>query len=271
MSIKKIRKLREITSLGMMECKEALIKANGNLELAIEELYSKGTIKYVKKNADKLGFVNVSLNSDKNCAVIIEFNTQTDFVAKNEQFLKYVQQVTDIALNKEVKHIEDLLNQKLNDETIEYHQSILINKFKENIHISQLKFIKIETGMLGAYVHNNKIASVINIDKKNPNLAHDLAIHITAMKPEYIHVTDVENERLKKEKNILMEQVKQQHPKKNEKILNIIVEGKLQKLFQDIVLLKQIFVKDKNKNIENLLKENACNVNNMYRFEVSNS
>jgi len=103
MSIEKIKKLRNITSLGMMECKEALLQSNGNVDLAIENLYSKGTIKYIKKNAKKLGFVNVLLNNQQTSAVIIEFNTQTDFVSKNQQFLIFVKKVTKICLEKEIK------------------------------------------------------------------------------------------------------------------------------------------------------------------------
>ena len=98
-SIKKIQELRNITSLGIMECKEALLKANGDIDLAINNLYSKGTIKYTKKDASKLGFVNSALNEDKKQAIIIEFNTQTDFVSKNEQFLHFVNLATKAALH----------------------------------------------------------------------------------------------------------------------------------------------------------------------------
>ena len=96
-SIKKIQELRNVTSLGIMECKEALVKANGNIELAINNLYSKGTIKYTKKDASKLGFVNTILNEERTKAIIIEFNTQTDFVSKNEQFLSFVNLTTKAA------------------------------------------------------------------------------------------------------------------------------------------------------------------------------
>jgi len=269
MSIKKIQQLRNITALGIMECKDALTKANGNIDLAIENLYSKGTIKYVKKDAKKLGFVNICLNEEKNSALIIEFNTQTDFVSKNQDFLNFVNHVTRIGLKNKIQNIEELLNQKFENKTIEQHQSILVNKFKENIHISRLKHIDTKEGILGAYVHNNKIAVVTVINKKIKDLAHDLAIHVAAMKPEYIKIEDIEKERIDKEKSILIEQVKEQHPKKNNTILGKIVEGKLNKLYQDIVLIKQTFVKDKNKTIENLLNENSCDITNMYRFEVS--
>merc|ERR1711935_1028346 len=219
---------------------------------AVNNLYSKGTIKYIKKDSTKLGFVNVSLNEERNSAIIIEFNTQTDFVSKNEQFLKFVKEVTQVALIKNIQRIEDLLKETIGDKTIEKQQSILVNQFKENIHVSRLKQIHSEKGVLGAYVHNNKIASVINLDNKElKDLAHEIAIHITAMKPEYIKVNDIEKERIEKEKNILIQQVKKEHPKKNNNILEKITEGKLNKLFQEIVLYKQIFVKDKNKSIEN--------------------
>jgi len=269
MSIKKIQKLRNITSLGIMECKDALLEAKGDIDLAIENLYSKGTIKYVKKDAKKLGFVNICLNDEKDSAILIEFNTQTDFVSKNQQFLNFVEKVTKIALERKTQDIEELLNYRFEDKTVHQHQSILVNQFKENIHISRIKYISLETGILGAYVHNNKIAVIVSIDKKIPDLAHDLAIHITAMKPEYIDVKNIESERIIKEKNILKQQIKEKHPNKKDNILEKIIEGKLEKFYQEIVLLKQIFVKDKNKNIGNLLVENSCKVINMYRFEVS--
>jgi len=269
MSIEKIKKLRNITSLGMMECKEALLESKGDLDLAIENLYSKGTIKYVKKNAQKLGFVHALLDKKQKSAVIIEFNTQTDFVSKNEQFLIFVKEVAKVCLEKKVENKEDLIKESFNNKTIEQHQSILINQFKENIHISRLKFINVENGILGGYVHNNKIAVVISINKEEKELAHDLAIHATAMKPEYLKVENVEEERIKKEKKIIMEQIKGEKLKKNENILNRILEGRMNKLFQEIVLVKQNFVKDKNKSIESLLKENKCDIIDMFRFEVS--
>jgi len=269
MSIKKIQKLRNITALGMMECKEALLNANGDIEKAIETLYSKGTIKYVKKNAEKLGFVNVSLSKNRDNAIIIELNTQTDFVSKNQQFLDFVKEVTKVALDNKIEDINNLLKQSIGDKNIEQYQSILVNKFKENIHISKLKFISTSKGILGGYVHNNKIATVVTIDKKEKEIAHDIAIHVAAMKPEYINIKDIENARIEKEKSFLTEQVKQQHPNKNANILEKITEGKMNKLFQDIVLMKQVFVKDKNKSIESLLREKGCKVNNIFRFEVS--
>lgn len=270
-SIKKIQELRNITSLGIMECKEALLKANGDIDLAINNLYSKGTIKYTKKDASKLGFVNSALNEDKKQAIIIEFNTQTDFVSKNEQFLHFVNLATKAALRNKVDNIEELLKIKIKEKSIQQYQDILIHQFKENIYISRLKYIETDKGVLGSYIHNNKIASIVIIDKMLKNLAHELAIHITATNPEYIKISDITKDVIEKEKNIILEQIKKQHPKKNESILEKITEGKLNKLFQEIVLYKQIFVKDKNKNIENLLKENSCNIIDIHRFEVEKS
>lgn len=269
MSLKKIQQLRKITSLGMMECKDALLKANGDINKAIEDLYSKGTIKYLKKNAKKVGFVNAELNNEKTSAVIIEFNTQTDFVSKNDQFLCFVKKVTNLALENNVKSVEQLLETKLEDQYVKQHQSILVNQFKENISISKLEYIEAKEGILGTYVHNNKIAVVININKQLGELAHELAIHVTAMKPEYISVQDIEKSRIEKERKIIMEQVKKQHPNKQTNILDKIIDGKLNKLYQEIVLLNQIYVKDKNKSIESLLKENSCKIVSMCRLEMS--
>jgi elongation factor Ts len=201
-------------------------------------------------------------------AIIIEFNTQTDFVSKNEQFLNFVKKVTNLGLSKKINKIENLLEEKIGEKTVEQEQSILVNQFKENIHISRLKYIETNEGIIGSYIHNNKIASIIIIDKMLKELAHDIAIHITASKPEYIKVSDVEIDRIKKEKDILIQQIKEQHPKKNLQIFERIVEGKLNKLFQEIVLYKQTFVKDKNSNIESLLKQSNANITYMCRFEV---
>jgi len=269
MSIKKIQQLRNITSLGIMECKEALLEAKGDIDLAVENLYSKGTIKYVKKNAQKLGFVNASLSKNMKSAVIIEFNTQTDFVSKNQQFLDFVKKVTELALEKKTQDIKQLLKYSFENKSVEQHQSILVNQFKENIHISRLKYVEIKNGILGSYVHNNKIAVVVSINKEIPELAHDLAIHITAMRPEYLDKTSIKEERITKEKNILKQQIKEKHPNKKDDILEKIIEGKLQKFYQEIVLLEQIYVKDKNISIKNLLSESSCNIVDMYRFEVS--
>jgi elongation factor Ts len=267
-SINLIKKLRNITSLGIAECKDALVKSKGDIDLAIEDLYNKGTIKYTKSNAKKLGFVNVLLNEEKNAAVIIEFNTQTDFVSKNSQFLNFVSNVTKVCLIKKIESIPNLLTEYIGEKTVEQHQKILINQFKENIFISRLKFIQTTDGIIGTYLHSNKIASLVIMNKNNSQLSHDIAIHVAAMNPEYIKVKDIKSERIEKEKSILMDQIKKQHSNKNDSILNRIVEGKLNKLFQEIVLYKQIFVKDKNKSIENLLKENKSEISYICRFEV---
>jgi elongation factor Ts len=144
----------------------------------------------------------------------------------------------------------------------------LINQFKENIFISRLKYIETKDGIIGSYLHGNKIATLVIINKKHAHLSHDIAMHITAMNPEYIQIKDIENNRIEKEKKILLDKIKKEHSNKNEQILNKIAEGKLNKLFQEIVLYKQIFVKDKDNNIEYLLQENKCDVTYMCRFEV---
>lgn len=270
-SIEKIQQLRKITSLGILECKKALIKSDGNIEAAIKHLYNKGSIKYMKKDAKKLGFVSIATNKKMNASIIIEFNTQTDFVSKNENFLEFVNGVTKLGLYNKTKNLDELLQSEIDNVKVKDKISILINQFKENISVGRIKYIEAEKGVIGSYVHNNKIAAVVILDKDLKELAHDLAIHVAAMRPEYIKPDDIETSRLEKERKILNDQVKQNNKNKNAFIISKITEGKLNKLFQEITLYKQTFVKDKGKTIEDLMNDNKCNVIYICRFEVEKS
>lgn len=272
-SINLIKKLRSITSLGIMECKNALIKSKGNINLAVDNLYNLGTIKNRNKkylnSKSNFGYLNIKVDENMQSGIMIEFCSQTDFVTKNKIFLEFVSDVSSIALNNSIKNIKSLLQEKIKDKTIEQVQSILSEQFKENIYIKRLEYIYTKEGIIGYYLHRNKISSMVVLNKKIKELSHDLAMHITAMNPEYIKIENIEQDRIKKEKEIFKSQIISKMKNKPEYIIEKIINGKLNKLFQEITLYNQFFVKDNKKTISELLLENNCEVKYISRFSTT--
>lgn len=267
-----VKELREMTGAGMMECKKALVATEGNLDQAVEELRKSGQAKAVKKSGRVTaeGLIAVEFNSNKDKAVILEVNCETDFVARESKFVDFVNNVAKIALNNNITSVDALSESEYADGVnVENTKLDLISKIGENISIRRLETVETSEGTLGSYMHGgSRIGAVVAIDSNDPELATDLAMQVTAMNPEYVSKDEVDPARVQKEKEIFLAQAKEQHAGKPDDIVEKIIKGQISKAIEGITLLGQVFVKDSNMKVEQLLKNKSTKVTKMVRFAV---
>lgn len=280
-SIDDVKKLREMTGAGMLDCKKALEEAGGDMEKAKEILRIKGLAKAEKKagRETKEGVVHVKLSEDRKRGVIVEVNCETDFVAMNEEFRKLVE---DIALhilsveenrNKEGEGTEILSQPFFKDssKTLEEVIKEAIAKIGENIRLSRFSRMDAE-GYLHSYIHGGGRIGVLlefkagSLDEKTMRTVQDVAMQIAAMKPEFVSRERVPQEVIEREKRILSEQARREG--KPEHIIERIVEGKLRRFFEEKVLLDQPFIKDEERTVGEFLEGTGVEVVRFVRFEV---
>jgi elongation factor Ts len=261
-----VKELRERTNAGMMECKKALVEAEGDIEKAIEAMRLAGQAKAVKK-AGRIaaeGTIVVLVSNDGKRAVLVEVNCETDFVAREERFQKFAKNAAQIALDSGIKTTEAL------QEATDPARLELISALGENITVRRLVYVENAEGIIGAYGHGDangiRIGVLILMKKGNHELARDLAMHVAAMNPEFLKETDIPADRVSKEKAIFEEQTREEG--KPDNMLDKIVAGKLKKFATEISLLGQPYVKDPAKKVENLLKEMDAEIKSFVRFEV---
>jgi elongation factor Ts len=262
-----VKELRERTGAGMMECKKALVAANGDIEKAIEEMRKSGQAKADKKagRVAAEGVIAISEASDKKSLAMVEVNCETDFVGRDENFTKFAQLVADTAL-KSGKTGADLQEAKLaNGETLEYARKELINKIGENINVRRAELFK-TSGILGYYIHGGRIGAVVELEGGNAELAKDIAMHVAAVNPMVISGEQVPADVLAKEREVYSAQAAESG--KPADIIVKMVEGRVRKYLEEISLLGQMFVKDPNTSVANLLKQHNAKVVRFVRFAV---
>lgn len=281
-------KLREKTGAGMMECKNALKDSNGDIEKATELLRQKG-LSVAAKKSDKSateGIVASAISADKKSGVIIEINTQTDFVAKNDLFIEMSKKVSEIVLKNKPKNLDDLQNVQIEGTTVSEFVKNHIAKIGENIKIRRFNIFDLssENGVIGSYIHpvGNKIGVLVKIKSNNNSaeleaLAKDIAMHIAASQPqpEYIDRTQIPAEIIENEKRI--ELGKEDLAKKPKEIAEKIVQGRLDKILAQRCLVDQPFIKDPSFTVDSLIKEKNKQLNleikiaEFIRFNVGES
>ena len=262
-----VKKLREITNAGMMDCKKALIESNGDFEKAKTILKEKGQSKADSKSGRTTAQGLVVIQSNEDHAVILEVNCETDFAAKDDLFTEFVDRVASIILQNDLDDMEQLDKQKTDDfDTVEEYRKFAISKLGENITIRRFKRIHLD-GILGKYIHGSKIASLVLLDHHDSaELAKDIAMHVAASRPEYISNSDIPEEVIKEESRILRVQVEQEG--KPEEIIDKIVDGKIKKQFDQLTLMGQEYVKDPDITVEKFLKDQDASVKSFIRYEV---
>ena len=262
-----VKKLREDTNAGMMDCKKALIESDGDFEKAKTILKEKGQSKADSKSDRTTAQGIVVIQSNEDHAVILEVNCETDFAAKDNLFTEFVDRIASLILHNNLDDMEQLDKQKSNDfESVEEYRKFTISKLGENITIRRFRRISLD-GTLGRYIHGSKIASLVLLDYDDSvELAKDIAMHVAASKPEYISNTDIPEEVIKEESRILRVQVEQEG--KPEEIIDKIVDGKLKKQFDQLTLMGQEYVKDPDITVEKLLKDQDASVKSFIRYEV---
>lgn len=263
-----VKELREKTGAGMMDCKGALEHTQGDMEKAIDYLREKGIAKAAKKAgriaAEGLCSVVVSGNE----AVIYELNSETDFVAKNAQFLELIETVGQALVKSNVKTDEEALQLVVNRKTVETLLADATATIGEKISLRRVKRITKQAGQgFGAYKHmGGRIAVLAVLAAENEDVAKDIAMHIAAQKPQYLDRTQVDQQTLEHEKHILTQQALQEGKPAN--IVDKMVIGRLNKYLQDICLVDQGFVKDPDIKVSEYLKNNKNQVLSFIRLEV---
>ena len=265
-----VKDLRERTGAGMLDCKKALDATDGNIDEAINWLREKGIAKAEKK-ADRIAAEGIaSILISGNDAVVVEVNSETDFVAKNEEFLGMVQEILTTVINSNASTIEEVLTlNTANGETIE---SLIVNKTaKIGEKLSLRRFEKItkkDNEQFGSYIHmGGKIATLIVTENTSDDIAKDVAMHAAAMRPLYLTSSEVPTEVLDKEKEVIREQLINEG-KPAERIESIMI-GKINKYYEDVVLENQIFIKAENKEtVAKFVANNGGKILSMVRYEV---
>ena len=264
-----VKNLREKTGAGMLDCKKALEACEGNIEKAVDWLREKGIAKAAKKT-DRIaaeGLADIFVNGNK--AVVLEVNSETDFVAKNEEFKNFVKEVGEAILNSNVKDMDEALKLEVNGETIENKVIAITAKIGEKISLRRFSVVeKTDNQVFGSYLHmGGRIASLVVVEGDNADVAREVAMHAAAMRPLYMNESEVPSEVLEKEKNVMRQELLNEG-KPEDKIENILV-GKVRKYYEEVCLENQIYVKAENKEtVSKFLANNNSKLVKMVRYEV---
>lgn len=264
-----VKELRERTGAGMMDCKKALQQSEGDIEVAIEEMRKSGVAKAAKK-AGRIaaeGVIIIQLGDDKS-AVMVEVNCETDFVAKDENFLGFANSVASAILQEQPADLESLLDLDLVSTglKVEEARQELITKVGENINVRRFILMKGTGDYLGSYVHSGRIGVLTDMSGGDAELARDIAMHVAASRPVCVAEADVSQEILDKEKVIFLSQAEESG--KPAEIIEKMVTGRIQKFLKEVTLLGQPFIKDPDQMVEKLLSSKTASVNSFVCYEV---
>jgi elongation factor Ts len=261
-----VKELRERTGAGMMECKKALVEADGDLDSAAEVLRVSGQAKADKKSSRVAADGRVVVAQGDSSAVIIEINSETDFVAKDENFLAFTDAVAVAAMTSGTTDVAEFASQKLADgRTVEEARTDLIAKVGENIGVRRIRRVE-STGVISSYTHGARIGAVVTLDGGDEALARDIAMHVAATNPSCIDESGVPADTLENERRIETE--KAQGSGKPAEIIEKMVAGRINKYLKEITLLGQPFVKDPDVSVGKLLSNAGATVTSFVRFEV---
>lgn len=260
-----VKELRERTGAGMMECKKALTAANGDIELAIEEMRKSGAAKADKKASRTAAEGVIVMHAANGRAIAVEINSETDFVARDENFKKFADAVALAVHAAGVESAEEAANVKLaSGETIEEARKALITKIGENIKVRRIASVK--APVVGYYSHGGKIGVLAALEGGDESLAKDIAMHVAASNPMVVSQDDIPADVVAKEREIFIAQT--QDSGKPQEIIEKMVEGRIRKFLDEQALVGQPFVKDPNQKVGQLLKANNAKVLSFARFLV---
>jgi elongation factor Ts len=264
MSAALVKELRERTGLGLLECKKALAAAGGDIEVAIEELRKSSGMKAAKKAGRTAadGVVAIRIAADGKSGVIGEVNSETDFVARDENFAGFVTQVMDKAVALQTDDVTAVA-----DGDIEDSRQALVQKIGENISVRRIGVVAPEDGVVGGYVHgNNRIAVLVELNGGDVELAKDVAMHVAAVNPAVVSPADMPEELLQKEREIYAAQAADSG--KPPEIVEKMIEGRVRKYLSENSLTEQAFVKDPDITVGKLVKAAGATIAGFTRYEV---
>ncbi|TWI55188.1 translation elongation factor Ts [Halalkalibacter nanhaiisediminis] len=266
-----VKELREKTGAGMMDCKKALTETGGDMEKAIDFLREKGIASAAKK-ADRVAAEGLTLvKSEGNKAVIVEVNSETDFVAKNENFQNLVNDLASHILATSPASVEEVLEQPFGNEgqTVQEYINASISKIGEKLSLRRFEIVEKEEGdVFGEYLHMGGRIGVLTVigDSTDSELAKDVAMHIAAINPTYVSRDEVSQDEVEREREVLKQQALNEG--KPENIVEKMVEGRLSKYFEQVCLLDQPFVKDGDQKVGKYVQAKGAKVKSFIRYEV---
>ena len=263
-----VKNLREMTGAGMMDCKKALVETNGDMDKAVDHLREKGISKAAKK-ADRIaaeGLSNIFVDGNK--AVVLEVNSETDFVAKNAEFQELVEKIGKTILASDAKSVEDAASLNVDGSTINDLIVAATAKIGEKLSLRRFELItKKDDEIFGSYLHmGGKISSLIVLKGGNDAVAKDIAMQSAAMKPSYVSRDEVPTEEVEHERSVLTSQAIEEG--KKPEFVDKIIEGRLSKYFEEVCLVDQGFIKDSGLTVKAYLEQNNAEVTLMVRYEV---
>ena len=265
---KSVAELRAKTGAGMMDCKKALTETNGNMEAAIDYLREKGIAKAAKKESRIAaeGLANVYIEGNK--AVILEVNSETDFVSKNEEFTNMIDTIGNAILNSNATSLEEIMDLSTPEGTVNELIIAKTAKIGEKLSLRRVEVVeKKDNETFGSYLHmGGKIAVLTVLDGANEEVARDVAMQAAAMKPEYVSEDEIPADRIERERNIFKEQAMNEG--KPADIAEKMVEGRVKKFFKEICLIHQAFIKNGDIDVKTYVANNNGKVLKMVRFEV---
>lgn len=263
-SAKLVKELRERTGAGMMECKKALVATEGDIEKAAEEMRISGQAKADKKASRVAAEGVIEAYAADGRAVLIEINSETDFVARDDSFKEFASQVAKAAHNANAQTIEEVLEADMGGQTVEQARKALVAKIGENIQVRRMQTVAASN--LGAYVHTGKIGVVAALEGGQEDLAKDVAMHIAAVNPLVVSGDDVPADVVEKEKEIFTAQAKESG--KPAEIIERMIGGRIRKFLDEVALLGQSFVKNPELKVEQLVKQQDAKVVSFIRLDV---
>jgi elongation factor Ts len=262
-----VKELRERTGSGMMECKKALVETDGDIEAAAELMRKSGAAKADKKAgrvaAD--GAIKLHVSDDAKSAVILEINSETDFVAKDDNFQVFAQQVLAVVAEQKPESVEQLAGMMLaSGQTVEESRQALIAKVGENIQLRRFQRIESDAA-IASYSHGARIGVLVE-STADAGLARDIAMHIAAVNPQFVDQQSIPSDFVEKEKSILIAQAESSG--KPAEIIEKMIQGRLNKFLAEVTLLGQPFVKDPEQKVSKLLADAGAEVKGFVRYEV---
>jgi len=263
-----VKELRERTGAGMMECKKALTQNNGDIDAAAEWLRKQGLAKADKKSSRVAAEGRIALAQDGGKAVLVEVNSETDFVANDSNFKAFAEAVAQAALSSGATDVDTLKAARVaSGETVEEARAAAVAKLGENIQVRRM--VRVDSAhTVGAYVHGGKIGVLVELAGGNADLARGLAMHIAAMNPPYNKAADVPAEFIAKEKEIELAKMSEKDKAKPADILEKIITGKLNKIINEVTLYGQPYVLDGDKTVEAVVKAAGADVIGFSRLVV---
>ena len=257
-----VKELRELSGVGMMECKKALVEAEGDIEKALDLLRSNSALKAEKKSARVAADGGIKVHISENYSTMVEINSETDFAAKDKSFIEFTKNIEERLFDKKYLDVEDLRKD------VEEDRQKLVQSIGENIQVRRLATQEFDSSKkIGTYLHSdNKLAAMVLLKEENDELGRDIAMHISASAPLSINVDGVNKKILERETNIFESQAKESG--KDENIMQKMVEGKIKRFLKEVTLLSQDFIKDPDTSISKLLENSDNEVISFERFKV---